>query len=248
MDYIPIISNNEQEVRDDFLFSLNNSAVVFRTDAEHVKSEDSRDYRIVYGWRNGYPSPMDFLSYLIVLHETYQIELSQGDVIGVKSNGKIVCYRLYSLKEKDLRDIWSYFSEKTVSGFTDKEKTAKIREIHSKNHVFDIIECREIDLGSLNLKRTDIYALDGESFYPMNGDKSHLIITDYSLFKYEHEKMQVKKINPYSRPFLSFQAAFTYIVILLKEKANKKRKALLLLNRDELYLVRDYYQLAAYVI
>jgi hypothetical protein len=107
--------------------------------------------------------------------------------------------------------------------------------------VFDILDGKRIALADLDFKKTNIYALDGESYYP-HGDKSDLIITDYFLYKFVD--MDVKSINPYIKPFFDIKSAIAYFTYETGKQKNKDKKSLLLLDRRELYLVKDFCQLA----
>jgi hypothetical protein len=176
----------------------------------------------------------------LALNETYQIQLESGDVIGIKINGKVICYRFSYSSHDIFSNVWNNFFE--VQKFTTKEKEIIVQSLHRTNCVFDILEGEKISLAELNFKKTNIYALDRESYYP-HGDKSDLIITDYFLYKFVN--MDVKSINPYIKPFFDIKSAIAYFNYETGKQKNKDKKSLLLLNRRELYLVKDYCQLSA---
>ena len=55
---------------------------------------------------------------------------------------------------------------------------------------------------------------------------------------YELKDMGIENINPYQRPFCDIKSAFMFFQH--NKKKDRYSQRLLLLNRKELYLVRDY--------
>ena len=97
-----------------------------------------------------------------------------------------------------------------------------------------------VNIDSIQFADTRICAIDQECYYP-HGDRSSLIITDY--FVYELKDMGIENINPYQRPFCDIKSAFMFFQH--NKKKDRYSQRLLLLNRKELYLVRDYRHLLA---
>lgn len=242
MHFYKVSKEKAEKDRCEFFFGFKNIAAVFRgKNPRQILSDDSKDYDLIYVWPDGCNSSKDFLSYLLCLHETEQIDLKPGDVIGIKSNNKTICYRFSSSSISSISNIWNCFYE--VKKFVRKEKDVRIKCMHRSNKVMDVLAGKEVELSSLNLRKTAIYALDSESYCSQNGDKTDLIITDYSLYKLVD--MDVKNVNPYINPFFDFQSAVSYLSYEIQKNSKKGKEALLLLNRAELYLIKDFYQLLA---
>lgn len=134
--------------------------------------------------------------------------------------------------------IWNYFTEHKE--FEKREKEKYVTDLHKNNQVLDVLSGKVVNIDSIQFADTRICAIDQECYYP-HGDRSSLIITDY--FVYELKDMGIENINPYQRPFCDIKSAFMFFQH--NKKKDRYSQRLLLLNRKELYLVRDYRHLLA---
>lgn len=234
MDFFAVSTQDERQTRHNFFYGLETMAVLFRSKQCNGFMTDSRDGIAVFRFEHDCSSTKDFLSYLLVIHETGQIMLRHGDVIGIKINGSIICYRYTEAKYVNRSlSVWNFFTEHKF--FEANEKEQYIVDLHKNNQVLDVLSGQKVNIDGISFENTRICAIDQESYYP-HGDRSSLIITDY--FVYELRDMSIENINPYHKPFCDIRSAFMFF------QHNKRKakycKRLLLLNKKELYLVRDY--------
>ena len=234
MNYTTVNIQDEQQTRHEFLYGLQTMAVLFRNIRHKGFMSDSGEGKVILRFSHECSSAKDFLSYLLAVHETGQVMLQHGDVIGIKINGSIICYRYTEQghTNKDLL-IWNYFTEHKE--FEKWEKEKYVTDLHKNNQVLDVLSGKVVNIDSIQFADTRICAIDQECYYP-HGDRSSLIITDY--FVYELKDMGIENINPYQRPFCDIKSAFMFFQH--NKKKDRYGQRLLLLNRKELYLVRDY--------
>lgn len=234
MDFFAVSTQEEQQNRHQFFYGLETMAVLFRSKQCGSFMADSRDGNVIFRFKHDCSSAKDFLSYLLVIHETGQIMLRHGDVIGIKINGSIICYRYTEAGHANRSlSVWNSFTEHKF--FEVNEKEQYIVDLHQNNQVLDVLSGQKVNIDGISFENTRICAIDQESYYP-HGDRSSLIITDY--FVYELRDMSIENINPHHRPFCDIRSAFMFFQHNKKKDTSYQR--LLLLNKKELYLVRDY--------
>lgn len=240
MNFFTVDAKNEQQIRHDFFYGLETMAVLFRNRRDRGFMSDSREGNVVLQFNHECSSTKDFLSCLLAIHETGQIMLRHGDVAGIKINGSIICYRYTEQRHSNGLAVWDYFTEHKF--FEAREKEEYVAALHKKNQVLDVLSGKTLDMDCIRFADTRICAIDKESYFP-HGDRSSLIITDY--FVYELKDMRIESINPYQKPFCDIKSAFMFFQH--NKKKDRYHSQLLLLDRKELYLVRDYRHLMAIV-
>lgn len=232
MNFFMVDKEMERQTRHDFLFGLNNMAVLFRCpDGESMA--DSRSGSVAFRFAHECSSTKDFLSYLLAIHETGQIFIQHGDVVGVKINGSIFNFRFNRHGRGCWFDVWEFFTED--KSFETMEKAEYVDRLHKKNMVLDVLNGKEVGIDSIRTSDTAVCAIDQETYFP-GGDRSSHVITDY--FVYELKGAQIKIINPRQLPFPDIRSALMFFKY--NKALNRSRKQILLFNREELYLLRDY--------
>lgn len=240
MDFFMVGKEMERQVRHNFLFGLNNMAVLFRPH-EGESMADSRSGSVIYRFEHECSSTKDFLSYLSVIYETGRISMQQGDVAGIKINGSIFNFRFSRHGRGCCLDVWEFFTEDKF--FETMEKTEYVDRLHKKNMVLDVLNGKEVGIDSIRLSDTAVCAIDKETYFP-GGDRSSPVVTDY--FVYKLKGAQIESINPRRIPFPDIRAALMFFKY--NRALSRSREQILLLNREELYLIRDYNYLMTTVL
>lgn len=234
MDFFMVDREMDKQTRYDFFYGIENMAVLFRGYQFNIMS-DSRDGRIVMAFAHKCSSAKDFLSYLLAIHETGQINLCFGDVISIKINGSIMSYRYCMQQHRSCFNIWDNFIEHKF--FEAKEKEEFVNQMHGQNLVLDVLSGKEIGIDRICLLDTVVCAIDRETYF-IKGDRSNVAVTDY--FLYELKDLHIENINPYQRPFCDICSALMFFKHNKDLQKSKCKNRLLLIDKKELYLLRDY--------
>lgn len=221
-----------------FLFGFENLVSVFRPKNPMALEKSSSKFDLVYSYENNCTSTYDVLLDLDVLVRSEQKELILNDVVGIKINGAVTCYR-YLGKRNNVESIWDIFKE--VEKFTSGEIGQIVSELHRNNQVLSVLDGKIISIKDIDFNRQMIFAIDGESFNTIDCYGKGYLTTDYSLYKLQN--LNVINANPYYRPFFNINVALYHFLNNKEYKRNKSKKPILLLNRYELELIRDYYQI-----
>ena len=220
---------SDEVVRRKFLYGFDNMAVIFTPENCTEVSADSRDYFLLCSCKHECHSPEDFILDFKASFKAGLVSINFNDVIGVKINGTVICYRYFCGK---------YFE---INGFTDKEKKAYFRNLHQKNKVLSILDGQEFAFDEINFKKCVQYAIEGESYRMQLKTRKEFVTTDYSLYVLSGDK--ITKINPYEKPFYEIDSAISYFHDKERENRKKGKKAMLLFDCKELNLLKDYKQI-----
>ncbi len=226
---------NMDDERYRFIFGFDNLVTVFRPYDYMKITNNSRDYSIAYSFEHTCSSIDDVLMDLEMYVRTGNEKLTLNDVVGIKINGSIYCFRYLGMKKTRLSLLDGYCE---VRDFTCAEKNSLIREIHRENKVMNVLHGELIPIEKIEIEKNVLYAIDGEMFKPAENRGKGFTTTDYSL--YCLEDLEINIVNPYPKPFFNISVALYYF---LHNKRDRKRKPILLLNRQELEMIKDYYQL-----
>ena len=217
------------DLRFSFFFGFKNMYIIFRPKDPDVFTLDSLDFDMVSVYEHSCNSSSDFLLDLKAIYESGQISLRYNDVIGVKINGGIVCFRFAGGR----------FFE--VSGFTDKEECCFINGLHERKQVYSVLDGRCYGLDEIDPSSTSVYAIHGEEYRMHLRSNREFITMDYYLYFYDEP--DIVTVNPYNKPFFDVSAAFSYFMDKKVIKCAGGKKPLLLLNRNELYILKDWREL-----
>lgn len=213
----------------DLFFSFHNVFAVFRTGNHGTYSEDSRNSEMIYYDYTTANNPNAVLTDLIFLAKIGRLTLKINDIVVVRFNGQLQSYRFHGVIQNAISDKDCFVK---LDDFTEAERVGYIEKIHSENCVLSVLDGKLLHLSNINLKKTIPCAIDGKIFQTAKES----FMSDYSLYVYENDKVHI--IDPDQRPFLQINVA-----LLFFNQLKSKKKPLLLLNRKELELVRDYFQL-----
>ena len=218
------------DVRYSMLFSLENVYGIYRT--KNIDKEESLNYELVCFNIHESITSIDVLKDVMYMIRIGALELLPNDIVCIRVNGLTTSYRYTGFGETDADRILESYIE--VPRFLDTEYKQVIAKLHEENKVLSVLEGKAFDIKEIGADGQDFFCIDLEVFKNM---------TEYSL--YILKDMEIYKINPYSKPFTMVENALYYY-----EKANsgKKNKSILLLNRYELEMVKDYHQLSGIVV
>ena len=219
-----------------FIFGFENIVLVFRRKDVLNISECSEDFKVIYTYEHNCYTVEDVLLDLNISSQIGNKELIVNDVVGIKINGFVSCYQ-YLGSKRDRNSAMEGYRE--ISSFINVEKENTIKTLHKENKVISILDGTVFPIEELEHKKYILYAIDGEIFKPNANRFNGFSTTDYSL--YCLEKTEILNINPYRRPFFNISVALYYF--LNNKVSCRKKQSLLLLNRQELYMVRDFFQL-----
>ena len=174
----------------------------------------------------------DILKDLAFFVRAGRIELKANDVVAIKINGFLTCYR-YCGFSGNLQGEHPEFIK--VDNFLVDEKERYISDIHKEKYVLNVLNAVLIPLDELNLKQSRVYCIDKETF--CSSDKSGRITSNYSLLALK--KGGITNANPYKRPFVMMNNALYFFY----RKKDHEKNAVLLLSKRELEMVKDYMDL-----
>lgn len=222
-----------------FLFGFDNLVTVFSPYDYMNVTHSSKDYKVTYSFEHTCSSIEDVLMDLEVFVRTGNGKVVLNDVVGIKINGSVYCFRYLGMKNAQLSLLDGYHE---VTNFIETEKNNLIREIHRENKVMSVLHGELIPIDKIEIEENLLYAIDGEMFKPTGDYGKGFTTTDYSLYCLE-EDMEINKVNPYPKPFFNISVALYYFLHSKNGKRTKKRCPILLLNRQELEMIKDYHQL-----
>lgn len=241
MDNI-VLENGNFDVtnkRYQMLFLFDSAYCVLRS-IEHNKELDkeldsSIGYNIIYYKTHECFTPDDVLKDIILLIRAGNIDLVVNDVVAIKIDGALICYRFCGIRNRDPEMVCANFAE--ITDFFEKEKMKFTTNLHQQKKVLSVLDGRTYGLEEIYLRRQSVYCIEKEVYSNMDRIRS-----DYSL--YTLEDMTIKEINPYTKPFVMLRNALYHFY--KRRKANPA--AMLLLDRYELEMVKDFCQLQQLVM
>lgn len=232
---------NLEQNKYDIFFSLKNLLCVFRVKSQkYTLSDNSRDYYVESVREHCGLSPEDTLKDLFFLMRSASLSLRINDVVVIKTNGSIMAYRFGGIKSKN-PSLWTKNFE-YVRNFIEQEKTEFINELHCQNKVLDIINGKILDINSLDFRNYIYYGLNCEVFR-LKSESYGTVQSEYHLY-YLDEKTMITKINlGCKKAYYTLHNVFNFIS---NSDTNKTR--ILLLNRFELEMIKNYYALEKLVV
>lgn len=232
---------NLEQNKYDIFFSLKNLLCVFRVKSQkYTLSDNSRDYYVESVREHYGLSSEDTLKDLFFLMRSASLSLRINDVVVIKTNGSIMAYRFGGIKSKN-PSLWTK-NFKYVRNFIEREKTEFINELHCQNKVLDVINGKILDINSLDFRNYIYYGLNCEVFR-LKSESYGTVQSEYHLYCLD-EKTMITKINlGRKKAYYTLHNVFNFIS---NSDTNKTR--ILLLNRFELEMIKNYYDLEKLVV
>ena len=217
------------------LFLFENIYGIYRAYSNSNITGESIDYNLYGVYEHDSVAPVDVLKDVAYLIKSGEVHLQPNDVICIKINGGIVSYEYKGNKIFDIETVKKSFSE--VPKFLEVEKKRFVSQLHGDNKVLGVLEDREYRLNELEIKNQKIFCIEREVYKNRNRQS---LMTEYSLYLLQGGI--IKNINPYSKPFSMIKNALYYY------KKKSRGNSLLVLDRHELEMIKDFYQLQQVII
>lgn len=227
------IENNRYQM----FFSFENVYGIFRSNNKMKFAKSSIECELIFLNPHDCVLPNDLLLDVLYLYRSGKLALQRNDVVSIRINGHVSNFCFNGRKVKSIDSVSMNFYE--IKDFIDQERTAILNDIHSNNKVLSVLDGYIYSIESMNINKYCLYAIDSEVF---RKEGSGFIMSDYSLYKLDGD--EIKTDNLYCKPFQMIKNALYYFNRDIKEK----RKTLLLLNRYELEMIMDYYQLQKMIV
>jgi len=218
-----------EKARYELFFSFQNLFAVFRMKKDENKLDQSQEGEIVFSERISSSDPEGVLKDILFLARLERIDLRINDVVVLRYNGQVKSYRFRGISGKNTTVKESFV---LICDFIREEKQEFLTNIHGENRVLSVLDGRILHLSNINLDKTIPCAIDGKTFE----SSGETIMSDYSLYVYDNNIVHI--IDPEQRPFMQINVA-----LLFFNQMKYKKQPLLLLNRKELEMIRDFYQL-----
>lgn len=220
---------NITEERYKMFFGYENQYGIFHPKEDIQDYLDSCQYNLAYVSEYNSDAPSDVLKDISFLIRAGKFELRVNDVISIKMNGFISSYRFCGTLHKENDFI-------LVPDFLKKEKDFYVKQIHEMNMVLSVLDARAVPMNELNLEKNKIYCIEKEIYLP--SDSSGSVVSNYSLLMLKNN--MILNMNPSGRPFVMIANALYYFM----RKQNRENGILLLLDKHEFELIRDFHDLS----
>lgn len=219
---------NISSIRYSMLFSYENIYGLFRLkETEQVTSMDySVDYDLLAFEIHNCNSIKDILIDIYYSEMSGKIQLLLNDIICIRFNGKVSCYRYVHLM--DYLNLEECF--KPITGFFDIEIERYISKIHKEKMVLSVLDGRLISIEKNNLKGFKFFCLENASF-----NKAELKDNIFCFSLYGLTGKNINKVDSLDVPFVSLNNALYYFYKIKRSKKN----AFLVFDREELKMIRD---------
>jgi hypothetical protein len=223
------------DMRYQMLFSFDNLYGIFSPDSEEDGAEH---YSLQYVKAHDSVIPDDVLKDVLYLVRAGKITMSINDIVSIKINGTVSDFRFLGFRNKDPEKSSDNFA--VTKGFLTEERMQYVVDLHNSNKILSVLDGKVYSVSDAGLQKKTFYCIDSEAF--QSSDRALRIRSDY--FLYTLKNMNIKEVNPYRKPFGTIKQALYYYTKSQKANAN----AILLFNRQELEMVKDYCELHSLVL
>lgn len=218
------------DVRYAFLFSFENIHGLFRAKDLALNLDASTYYELLSYEVHKSNFVEDAIIDICLAILAGKIEILINDVIGIRINGRLYAYR-YIKKLKNLQEYEESFTK--IEGFFDEERESYIDRIHDENMVLSVLDGRLFSVSASEFTHNRVFCIEHESFVHKKGP----VNSNYSMYGLFDK--DIKNINPGNFPFVSLNNA----IYFFNKKKRKEKSSMLLYNRKELEMLKDYFQL-----
>lgn len=227
----------------DVFFSLKNIYAVFRqANSRNMLSNKSNDYEVLSVQEHYGLSVEDTIKDIMLLMRSGAINIVYNDVLVIKTNGLVACFRFRGIRNNNS----CYWKRNfvVIDDFIAEERKQIIQVLHQGNEVIDVIERKPLYIRELDLQKNMYFGISCEPF--QYESKSHeMIQSEYFLYCLNEYNQIIRIDAGAGKPFYSLKNIFNYFNLIQK---GKKKKHVLLLNRTELEMVKDYYELKMQIV
>lgn len=213
------------------LFSLDNLYGVLRSH-NSKQSVNSKSYDLLYQDVHDCNTVNALLTDLCFSIISGKIDLVINDVIAIKINGQLFCYR-YVSEIKSLLQFNAAKSFSYIPVFFQSEIEGYISILHNENKVLSVLDGRVFSLYDECLCNSHVYCIES------NITSKHYNSLLFYFYIYYFHNMSIDTVNPAGVPFTTLNNAFYYY----KKKCKNTIPSILLFNLYELEMIKDYYEL-----
>lgn len=206
-------------------FGYKNQFGIFHPEDGASDFSNSCQYNLIYVSDYNSDTPSDVLKDISFLIRAGKIDLKVNDVVSVKMNGFTSSYRFCGLLQKEKDFI-------LAPDFLVREREYYIKQIHENNMVLSVLDAKIIPMNELDFEKNRIYCIDKETY--SLSSRSGSVISNYSLLMLRNDV--ITNVNPSGRPFVMIANALYFFM----RKMEKDKETLLLLDRHEFELIRDF--------
>jgi len=212
------------------MFSFENLYGIMRA-GEFVKDADkSRYYNLISFDIHKNVRVDDVLLDICFYEKAGKFSLNINDIICIRISGKLFAYR-YMHKPQNTSIDLECFS--IIDNFFNDEINEYTQKIHAAGYVLNIPDGKLYSVKDKDFKNKHVFCIEGEQF---ENSRNYI---NYTFSLYGLFGFSIKNMDPYGRPFISLSNALYFF----NRDKGKDRQSLLLLNRKELEMLKDYYEL-----
>lgn len=211
------------------LFSMDSIYGVFRRKKEIAIPASSQDYCLAYVKLHDCLTPYDVLKDILFLYHSAGIEIYRNDIICIRINGYVWSYRFIGIKDNNIEKFIKNFVE--IKSFLAEERDCLVNAIHNDSRVLGVLEGCLYNIKDIIHIYSNFYAIEHEHFIE---ERNGYIFSDCFLYMFDGNTILSK--NFYGKPFYMMKNALYYF---MKER-QKRKPAILLMNREELEMIADY--------
>lgn len=222
------------EKRYRLFFSYDNVYGIFRSQSSMI-AKASTDSEVCELWEHSSAALDDVLKDIMLMRRAGKLKLRVNDVVCVKINGMLSCLRFAGEETSDLECAADNFRQ--IENFVREEYHKRIEHLHRHSMVLSVLDGRIFRIGDIDVAHSTLFAIGAEVFCA-DRDAVCGVRSEFSLYSLDQNN-KIKNINPYGEPFFSVKNAICYYTATYRRAG----EAILLLNRKELELVQDYYEL-----
>lgn len=225
----PVCDSDDHSTRYRLFFSLENLWGVFHSKSSLLCPADSEECSLNSIFVHDCSSAEDILKDVLLRYRMERLHLIINDVVCIKINGYISCFRFVGIRNNNLESPFENFVEDKK--FATKEIDSILDDLHNQNKVISVLNGQVLSLDNTDYRKSGIYCISRE-VYPGQG----IMRSEFMLYVIDKDGT-IKIVNPNHRAFVSLRNAIYFY--------NKQRgeNDVLLLDRRELELAADYFQL-----
>lgn len=231
-------SNDYLSQRYQMLFSFENLYGIFRNNSIKRENICSKDYELIYLQPHENMTQEDVLKDLIYLNRSGKVDIHINDIVCIKINGAVSSFRFSGIKNHNPECTKRNFAE--IKNFLEAEKSEFVSTIHDENKILSVLDGKVYSIDKIDPAEHTFYCIHDEIF--KKNSRSANITAIYSL--YFLKNMEIAPSNQFQQPFVTIQHALYFFYKYKK----RNPKSILLLNRAELEMIKDYYQLRQLVV
>lgn len=219
--------------RYNILFSFENAYAVFHK-KDGCDTGTSLDYECTYYENHDCVFPGEVLVDILFRIRSGDFKwLCQGDILCVRVNGRLLSYGFCGIQSWNPSEVFSDFTPLDFCYFSEERENI-INNLHKDGMVLDVLNGTIIPITNNDkVRKYNFYGIEKET-YPI---KTQSMVSEYSVYSLENNR--ILRVNPNGNPFYDIKNALFFFL----NKCKGSHPSVLLFNRKELEMVKDYLDL-----